>query len=1582
MPWFCSCSEYYPPPTAAYAQSDTKLELNITYAGTLAAKVLQQVDNFDEVTSLKVTGVISEDDWFTIRYRMPKLTHVDLGEAKVVGNSFQFTNSNLGTPYATIKWLSLPQGVVNVYNLQCPSLEELYIPEGAKALGRISGSSAAKLTKVHLPKTLTLIDEYAFYESKMLEEVELPEGITTIGESAFSGCSKLKSLRLPSSLTTLGLYALYNTSIEDFDLSHTKLQTIGSYALGTKAKTVKLPSTVRYIEYSIFGGSSMSEITLYSMIPPRLTHNLTISSHAKPVIKVPALTADLYRNENYWKDAFDKEYAILEACEELNNGDLRIERSQTLSIDPRTAATYHPNLIIKGRQSKSEGYNSDAYLPSKLSINSPSLFSLSSLEMSYDVRSWYSPTQKADSYTYRAGVLYLDGQMSSDETKIDFYLNNRGYSYITLPFNVSLADVYCLSDPTARIEVYAFSGSKRADNLECHMNTWQLLGKNDVMEAGKGYAVMLNATGTSSSTVGVAFPARVDDKQQDIFTTTDQQMPLEENPAEFAHNSNWNCLGNPYPTYYDTRMLSLGAPITVWNEDKQVFNTYSPIDDGYILSPGEAFFIQRPADADVLRFGEQGRQMDFTVRDINNAVRAKALQSASPRQVWNLTLGDDRTRIVFNPEATADYEAGRDAAKFDTEAGGAIIYTLSGRTAYAINELPATDQPIQLGLRVPTTGEYSIQLDGPAPLLLTDTQTGTELMLEPGQPATIALEAGTWSQRYNVRRAQIAIADMNFINKQVTVGDCMYLLDKTNQLAAFSTLVDPAFEPEGGILHLPSQIEVDGVSYSVVALGNPKQSYANNKDYPGVKELDLPESMTVINSEYLAEFVNIRTLTLPKSFSHFVNSMKARLTRINFTNPEPTAMPDGYGNRISYCVISVPDGCKDAYITALAKWSGNHSKYIIVEGDKYVTNQNAFSLTVSAPGKLTDELKSYIGDVKDINQLTLYGQINNSDFNTIKQCTDLRRLDLSNVQIAPGTYKQALLNMRYLEYLALPDVIKTLYDGMLSGCWSLSQIEMNPVYEEIGANAFSYCESLKSFSVPATCTTIGKGAFSGCATLKSISLPASVTTLGSSAFENCLALADIQLPASITQLPDNLLSGCSSLHSVRLSGQLQSIGSYTFAKCASLTTLTCGDEEATPDCIKLPGTLETINPYAFSACAAIKEVQFNEGLQTIDHDAFANCSSLTDIQLPATLTSLGYGAFHDCENLVKADMEATQITAMQRTFYQCKNFSEVSLPHALLKLDEAFYGCALEDITLPETVFELDYPFIGCSKLKTIRSKAFFPPNIASSLQGITVYVPALALSTYRLHDTWSQAAALLPLDYQPGVINLAIPTVFASRESLPAGYKPELNLVSPHTTNNNKFVCDMGVEHSNFSGRLVTEPGTDLDLSAFSMELSTRVVDTYCTALINRSKVTADKASATIHVYRSNLTSNGEKRWQFISLPFDVKFSDITPNMAPRNGLCAPTTVRHVPQRVRPAAGRRSAVPTYSRQVRDTPSTSRPRQPHRSTTSWLVPTGTRRWNCLRETSHWMSWPILQSCPPMPVGTSWPIPTPASSTPA
>lgn len=172
--------------------------------------------NLGKVVSLKVTGTINSYDIMVIRNKMPYLHHLDLTDATIVANDFEYytgyhTEDNvIGDKmfYNLDKLISikLPKNATSIRSgalLWCFSLVEVVLPVKIESIGNNAFGSCMYLKNIDLPPTLKTIDAAAFGNCYSLETISLP-GVETIGGSAFAGCKKLTEVRIPSTLKSIG----------------------------------------------------------------------------------------------------------------------------------------------------------------------------------------------------------------------------------------------------------------------------------------------------------------------------------------------------------------------------------------------------------------------------------------------------------------------------------------------------------------------------------------------------------------------------------------------------------------------------------------------------------------------------------------------------------------------------------------------------------------------------------------------------------------------------------------------------------------------------------------------------------------------------------------------------------------------------------------------------------------------------------------------------------------------------------------------------------------------------------------------------------------------------------------------------------------------------------------------------------------------------------------------------------------------------------------------------------------------------------------------------------------------------------
>ena len=310
-------------------------------------------------------------------------------------------------------------------------------------------------------------------------------------------------------------------------------------------------------------------------------------------------------------------------------------------------------------------------------------------------------------------LLNMDGFVRADSVMVKQSLYRDRWHFLSLPFNANVADVVVPDGVYYALRSY--DGEARA--LGEMTDTWTNLRHGDTMEAGRGYIVQLTRE-SSDKTAELTFKALNDPQKNNIFTTADVSTPLEEHQAEFAHNRSWNLVGNPYPSFYDSRYMDQDGTIIVWNGNG--YTAYSLSDDSYILMPFEAFFIQKPLDGEALTFGKAGRQHTHDV--LTMAASHRKAKPQQNRRILNFTLSAvadvaadlqsaDRSRVVINEQASLGYEQDKDAPKFmEPRPQTAQLWSIEGGVQYAINERPVGDGILTFSVYAPTAGEYHFGL--------------------------------------------------------------------------------------------------------------------------------------------------------------------------------------------------------------------------------------------------------------------------------------------------------------------------------------------------------------------------------------------------------------------------------------------------------------------------------------------------------------------------------------------------------------------------------------------------------------------------------------------------------------------------------------------------------------------------------------------------------------------------------------------------------------------------------------------------------------------------------------------------------
>jgi len=574
-----------------------------------------------------------------------------------------------------------------------------------------------------LPKNLVTLSDYAFQNCTVLENISFPATLKTIGNYAFAYCYALTKVEIPEGVEYLGYC---------------------SFAYCSGLQEVILPSTLNYCDRAFWYSNQITKITCKAVVPPSTYGQLMRGNESLCTLEVPVISVQTYQNTSYWN--------YFNIVGGSYYGDNMVLTSDiTLNANDSVLAAMKPSITLT-KTNNDDWSNSYA----ALYVEGSNTLSLNNFEMFYDP--YMAFRTRTLGYDQRfSTILINDAPMRADNVSAKLRLNAYQWFFVSMPFDAKVSNI--TSDRDVPYVIYKYDGKRRADgDME---NTWVKMTADSTLRAGVGYiwqaASYYDENYGDRYDITFTLKAQNNSNKNNIFRTGNAEVQLTEYVSEFPHNRSWNLVGNPFAAYFNSRAMDITAPFTVWNVENQNYEAFSPIDDSYIFAPGEAFFIQRPADQATIEFLAAGRQNSCYK---NNEVffnNSRQSEMTAKRSVFNLMLQQDnktldRTRIVINKQAELGYESDKDAAKFEAMTKVSQIYTIVDGQHYAINERPIGNGEMVLGAEFAMKGTYTLILETSAEekVYLIDRLTGAEvLMTEDGY--TFEAEAGIANGRFLVR---------------------------------------------------------------------------------------------------------------------------------------------------------------------------------------------------------------------------------------------------------------------------------------------------------------------------------------------------------------------------------------------------------------------------------------------------------------------------------------------------------------------------------------------------------------------------------------------------------------------------------------------------------------------------------------------------------------------------------------------------------------------------------------------------------------------------------------------------------------
>lgn len=776
------------------------ITVNVVDAGDFGRLVLEQAGYLQEVNKLTVTGEFNNEDWATLK-SMTNLNEVDLsGLVNTEIPSEQFYGN-----WAVTK-VSFPSGLKSIGSKAFSEmgLVEIVLPEGLETIEDYAFCACANATKIELPSTLKTIGYMAFAKVGQVKSIIIPNSVTSLGDFAFYNCTSLEELVLSENLKVINRYAFQNTKIKAVNIPNSvtdikdgafqncnQLSELhfndGLKSIGVNAfydcdslKQISFNEGLQYIyENAFYSCDGLTEITLpsslygctyrpfnscsrlkkinaRSVIPPATNgycplYNVDMND---VVLTVPVWSVQEYQLAEGWN-----QFKTVEASDFLPQN-VTINKNFVFSLTQSFPEDYKPNInLVQTSNYFTDAWGYNDYQHGNLTISSQSKLNVNGFNF---VSSPYTK-YVSDYGDYFGGWEYtsvnptsliVNGEMRAENVNMSMKLCNNRWQFVSFPFDVKVSDIVPVNPETQWV-LREYSGENRAAGKMD--STWVNVNRESVLSAGKGYIMHCYNNAGSDVIEFYVTPYKESVNRQGMFVSEDKTTALEENIGEFEHNRSWNLIGNPYPSYYDTRFMGFESPITVWNSYTNSYYAYSPVDDSYILSPNESFFVQRPIDQENILFSKEGRQVHRHVRTLEQRAAARAYQVKAPRNVYNFILSDenlsDRTRVVINESAQLGYEVSCDASKFMSDNQEMPqLFSLNGDVRFAINERPLAGGEVAFGYRVPQDGTYTITLDTSVSgeVFIEDRETGITVRLT-SEGYSFNAKAGENTTRFVVR---------------------------------------------------------------------------------------------------------------------------------------------------------------------------------------------------------------------------------------------------------------------------------------------------------------------------------------------------------------------------------------------------------------------------------------------------------------------------------------------------------------------------------------------------------------------------------------------------------------------------------------------------------------------------------------------------------------------------------------------------------------------------------------------------------------------------------------------------------------
>lgn len=399
--------------------------------------------------------------------------------------------------------------------------------------------------------------------------------------------------------------------------------------------------------------------------------------------------------------------------------------------------------------------------------------------------------------------------------------------------------------------------------------------------------------------------------------------------------------------------------------------------------------------------------------------------------------------------------------------------------------------------------------------------------------------------------------------------------------------------------------------------------YINGKE---IKELTIPNSVTMINSYAFSGCTSISSVYIPNSITWIGDN--------------------AFENCISLTSLYLPNSV--ASIRSAFIGCTNLTSITIQEGATSVGGfEGLTSLTsITIPNSVTTIATYAFRNCTSLTSISIPSKVKEIGWGAFAGCTELSSINIpeSVSVIESDAFSGTAWINNQPDGLVYVGKVAYQYKGDMPAD---TKIVLKDGTLGIAGSAFYNCVGLTSITIPNGVTTIANRAFWGCSGLTSVTIPKSLTSISADEFDNCNDLTTIVFEGEKspnassyegysntkitlivpvgTKATYQTSWGWKGFEKIVELGKGGLVGTKFKAKEFYCEIKDNNNLSLTSGNTKYSGHIEIPNQLTFNGKA------YN--ITSIDESAFRNCSNLSSIVIPENVTSIGYRAFSSCDNL-------------------------------------------------------------------------------------------------------------------------------------------------------------------------------------------------------------------------------------------------------------------------------------------------------------------------------------------------------------